>query len=75
MSNMRNKYVNGDSGLVALTEDEDKLRRWTICSPEISKAVAEFEKALHWKPKTTPFFTIMKTLIALRPDLASIFLI
>ena len=75
MSNMSNKYVNGDSGLVALIEDEDKLMGWTICSPKISKAVAEFEKGLFCKPKTTPFFITMKILIALRPDLASIFMI
>ena len=40
-----NKDINDDGGMVSLTEDEDKLRRWTICSPEISRAVAEFEKS------------------------------
>ena len=30
--------------MVGLTEDEDKLRRWTVCSPEILRAVAELEK-------------------------------
>ena len=39
-----NKDVKGKSGMVGLTEDEDKLRQWTICSPEISRAVAKFEK-------------------------------
>ena len=37
-----NKDVEGDDGMVALTADEDKLTRWTICRPEISTAAAEF---------------------------------
>ena len=38
-----NKIVKGDGGAVGLTEDEDMLRRWSICGPEISRMVQEFE--------------------------------
>ena len=38
-----NKDIKGDGGFVGLTEDEDKLNRWLICTPEIAKVVAEFE--------------------------------
>ena len=30
--------------MVGLTDDEEKFRHWTICSPEIARAVAEFEE-------------------------------
>ena len=33
----------GDRGFVGLTEDEDKFRRWQICSAEVAKAVLELE--------------------------------
>ena len=39
-----NKDIKGDGGMVGLTEDEEKFRHWTICSPEIATAVAEFEE-------------------------------
>ena len=41
-----NKLVKDDGRMVGLTENEDKLRRWTICSPKISRAVAQFEKGI-----------------------------
>ena len=28
-----NKDVKGDGGIIGLTEDEDKLRRWMVCIP------------------------------------------
>ena len=28
--------------MVGLTEDEEKFRHWTRCSPEITKVIAEF---------------------------------
>ena len=37
-----NKDIKGDRGMVGLTEDEEKFRHWTICSPEITKVIAEF---------------------------------
>lgn len=27
-----NKDIKGDGGMVGLTEDEDELRRWSVCS-------------------------------------------
>ena len=41
--------------MVGLTQDKDKLRCWTICSPEISGAIAKFEKCtvLETKNHTT----------------------
>ena len=41
--------------MVGLTENEDKLRQWIICSPEISRVVNEFEKdtVLEAKDHTT----------------------
>ena len=39
-----NKDIKGDGGMVGLTEDAEKFRHWTICSPEIAKAVAESEE-------------------------------
>ena len=35
--------LSGNGGIVGLTEDEDKFRRWQICSPEAAKHVSEFE--------------------------------
>ena len=40
-----NKDVKGDGGAVGLTENEDMLRRWMVCTPEIARSVAEFEAA------------------------------
>ena len=37
-----NNYL-GNGGIVGLTEDEDKFRRWQICSPEVARVVSEFE--------------------------------
>ena len=38
-----NKDVKGDGGIICLTEDEEKLQRWMVCSPEVTRAVKEFE--------------------------------
>ena len=51
-----NKDVKSDGGMVGLTENEDKLRRWTICSPEISRAVVQFEKGIVLEPKDHTIF-------------------
>ena len=37
------KIVQGDGGAVGLTEDEDKLQRWTVCRPKVAKIVTKFE--------------------------------
>ena len=39
-----NKDVKGTGGLLGLTEDEDKFRRWQICSPEVARVVSQFEE-------------------------------
>ena len=39
-----NKDIKGDGGMAGLTEDEENFRHWAICSPEIARAVAEFEE-------------------------------
>ena len=39
-----NKDIKGDGGMVGVTEDEEKFRNWTICSPETARAVVEFEE-------------------------------
>ena len=41
---MLNVLLSGNGGFVGLTEDEDKFRRWQICSPEVARAVSEFEE-------------------------------
>ena len=46
-----NKDVKGDREIVGLTEDEDKLRHWSICSPGVSRVVSEFEKNTVLEPK------------------------
>ena len=38
-----NKNLKGDGGMIGLTEDEEKLRRWMICTPETARAVYEFK--------------------------------
>ena len=40
-----NNYLplSGNGGIDGLTEDEDKFRRWQICSPDVARAVSEFE--------------------------------
>ena len=35
--------LSGNGGINGLTEDEDKFRRWQICSPDVARAVSEFE--------------------------------
>ena len=40
-----NKDVKGDGGAVGLTEDEEKICRWMVCTPEIVGSVAQFEVA------------------------------
>ena len=35
--------LSGNGRIVGLTEDEDKFRRWQICSPEVARIVSEFE--------------------------------
>ena len=39
-----NKLVKGDGGAIGLTEDEDKLRKWMVCGPEVASIVKEFEE-------------------------------
>ena len=39
-----NKDIKADGGMVGLTEDDEKFRHWEICSPEIARVIAEFEK-------------------------------
>ena len=40
-----NTILKGDGSAIGLTEDDDKLRRWTICGPEIARMVREYEDA------------------------------
>ena len=35
--------LSGNGGIVGLTEDQDKSRKWQICSPEVARVVSEFE--------------------------------
>ena len=65
-----NKDVKGDGGIVGLTEDEDKLRHWSICSPEVSRVVSEFEKNTVLEPKIHTKFHHHEEV--LRPGLRSI---
>ena len=51
-----NKDIKGDGGMVGLTEDEDRLWRWMICSPEISRAVSDFETGTVLKKKDHGIF-------------------
>ena len=39
-----NRLAKGNGGAVSLTEDEDKLRKWMICGPEVTRTVTEFEE-------------------------------
>ena len=39
-----NKDIKGDGGMVRVTKDEEIFRHWTIYSPEIARAVVEFEE-------------------------------
>ena len=41
-----NKNLKGDGGMIGLTEDEEKLRRWMICTPETARAVYEFKSII-----------------------------
>lgn len=38
-----NQIEKGDDGAVYLTEDEDKLRRWTAYGQEVAILVREYE--------------------------------
>ena len=39
-----NKDVKGNGGMIGLTEDPEKFRCWSVCSPETARVVKEFEK-------------------------------
>ena len=39
-----NKLVKGDGRAIGLTEDEDRLRKWMVCGPEVARTVMEFEE-------------------------------
>ena len=39
-----NKLVKGEEGAIGLTEDEDRLRKWMVCGPEVATIVMEFEE-------------------------------
>ena len=41
----QNKDVKGGGGFLGLTENEEKLRRWMVCGPEVAQANSEFEAA------------------------------
>ena len=36
-----NLCFTGSGGMIGLTEDDDKWRRWQVCSPEVARAVDE----------------------------------
>ena len=50
-----NTIVKGDGGALGLTEDEDKFRKWMVCSPEISRMVNEFEHVTVLSNEDTQF--------------------
>ena len=39
-----NKLLKGDGGDTGIAEDEDRLRKWMVCGPEVARIVMEFEK-------------------------------
>ena len=39
----------GSESILGLTEDEDKFRRWQICSAEAARAVSQFEGSTVFK--------------------------
>ena len=65
-----NKDIKGDGGMAGLTEDEEKFRHWAICSPEIARAVAEFEEQCYNKSSMVVFIT-MKIPTVFKSDLLS----
>lgn len=40
-----NKLVKGDGGIIGMTHSQSALNRWTICGPEISRIIHEFERS------------------------------
>ena len=36
-------FFLGNGGILGLKEDEDKFRRCQICSPQVARAVSQFE--------------------------------
>ena len=55
----QNKDVKVDEGFLGLIENEEKLRRWIVCGPEVEHAVSEFKTACVFKKKDkmeTPSF-------------------
>ena len=40
-----NAVIKGDGGAIGLTEDPSALRRWMVAEPEVSRMVANYEKA------------------------------
>ena len=65
------KDIKGDEGMVGLTEDEEKFRHWTICSPEIAAAVAEFEEGAMLQKSSMVVFITMKIPTVFKSDLLS----
>ena len=65
------KDIKGDEGMVGLTEDEEKLRHWTICSPEIATAVTELEEGAMLQKSSMVVFITMKIPTAFKSDLLS----
>ena len=41
----QNKDVKGDGGILGLTENEEKMRCWMVCGPEVAQTNSEFEAA------------------------------
>ena len=39
-----NKRLKGDGGNIGIAEDEDRLRKWMVCGPEVARILMEFEK-------------------------------
>ena len=39
-----NKIVKGDGSATGLTEDDNTLRKWMVCGPEVARVVMEFEQ-------------------------------
>ena len=44
-----NKLLKGDGGDIGIAEDEERLRKWMVCGPEVARIVMEFEKKTSFK--------------------------
>ena len=47
---MQNKIVNGDGGIIGVTDNQEFLNRWLICAPEVTRLLHEFECNLCSQP-------------------------